>query len=689
LKTTGKLDNHDNNDNKDNHDNNDNLLKMKLFNKILIANRGEIAVRIIKAAKLMGIQTVAVYSRPDAEALHTRLADESYFIGEQDLADSYLNVDKIMNIAKQSNCEAIHPGYGFLSENPILVSECNESGIAFIGPSTKAIELMGNKVQSRAFVTELGVPMTKGATGTIEELKAAANYIPLPILVKAAAGGGGKGMRIVNNLDDLDEIIESTSREALSYFGDDEVFIEQFIEDPRHIEIQIIGDKHGNVIHLYERECSIQRRYQKIIEESPSPTLNQETREKMGQAAVDIAKAIEYDSVGTIEFLVDKNMNFYFLEMNTRVQVEHPVTEMVTGVDIVKEQIYIAAGEALSYEQNDIMQKGHAIEARVYAEEPENDFRPAPGVINFYSEPKGEGIRVDAGLNKAQEIKSFFDPMVSKLIVWEEDREKAIQKLQHSLKEYIVLGISTNIPFMLSLIASNDFLTNKISTKYCDLLAKEIVANSQTEKDDINKDILAAAYLARLFYPKDIAENIWNRIGYWRMNMEFKLSFGDDNRAYSIVEKEDAVFSFTDSFNQYVVELLEFHPDFIRIGIDEEAYLVYISENENGGFDMSYEGHVFHLEDYGILRDQDFYEATEDATSGSMIKSPMPGKLIKVLAEKGATVKKGDTLLIVEAMKMENNLLAPRDGIVEDIMAKEGEMVDGSKVLLTLVEEDE
>ena len=657
--------------------------------KILIANRGEIAVRIIKAAKSLNIATVAVYSEADSESWHIEMADEAWCIGEQSLSDTYLNIPKIIDVALETSCDAIHPGYGFLAENPALVEACVANDLIFIGPSVKAIQLMGNKIEARAFVDKLNIPMTKAVIGSPEEMLKYAKGIELPILVKAAAGGGGKGMRIVHDMAELKETIEATSREAEAYFGDGEVFIEKYIEDPRHIEVQVLGDTYGDVIHLYERECSIQRRYQKIIEESPSPSLTPAVRRKITKAAVEISKAIGYYSAGTIEFLVDKDLNFYFLEMNTRVQVEHPVTEMVTAVDIVKEQIYIAAGEALSYEQNDIRQTGHAIEARIYAEEPENDFRPAPGVISYYREPKGEGVRVDAGINKAQEIKSFFDPMVSKLIVWEEDREKAIQKLQHALKDYIVLGISTNIPFMLSLIASDDYLTNNISTKYCDIHAKSIVEVSQTLKEDFNKDIIAAAYLARLLYPKNIEKSVWNQIGYWRINMDFSFSFDGEAKSYSIVDKEDTVFSFTDSFNQYAVELLEYQTDFVRIGIDEEAYQVFISEDAKGEFDISYDGFVFHLIDDGLLKVSDFYEASETAGSGNVIKSPMPGKLIKVLTSKGAVVKKGEPLLIVEAMKMENNLIASRDGIVEDIMAKEGEMVDGSKVLLTLVEEKE
>jgi len=325
---------------------------MKLFSKILIANRGEIAVRIIKSARELGINTVSIYSEADKTALHVKMADESYQIGQQELSETYLNIDKIIAIAKLAGADAIHPGYGFLAENPDLVAACDRENIVFIGPSVKSIKLMGNKIEARKLVREIGIPMTEGATGSIDEIIAKTKNIPLPLLVKAAAGGGGKGMRIVRDREALKDTIEATSREAKSYFGDGEVYVEQYIEEPRHIEIQVIGDKLGNVVHLYERECSIQRRYQKIIEESPSPTLNQEVREEMGKSAANIAASIGYDSAGTIEFLVDKNLRFYFLEMNTRIQVEHPVTELVTGIDIVKEQILVAAGNPLSLKQS-------------------------------------------------------------------------------------------------------------------------------------------------------------------------------------------------------------------------------------------------------------------------------------------------------------------------------------------------
>jgi len=658
-----------------------------MFKKILIANRGEIAVRIIKAAKALNISTVAVYSEADKDGLHIQMAEEAWCIGKEALADTYLNVDKIIDVALQSEAEAIHPGYGFLSENPTLVAACEKNNIVFIGPSVKAISLMGNKIEARAFVEKLGVPMTKGVTGSPDELKKLAKNIELPILVKAAAGGGGKGMRIVRDWDDLNTVIESTSREAQSYFGDPEVFVEKYVENPRHIEIQVLGDHHGNIIHLYERECSIQRRYQKIIEESPSPTLNQEVREKMGQSAVDIAKAIGYSSAGTIEFLVDKDLNYYFLEMNTRIQVEHPVTEMVTGVDLVQEQIKIAAGNKLSYQQPDITQNGHAIEARIYAEEPENDFLPAPGQIDFLKEASGENIRVDTGLTGAVEIKSFFDPMISKLIVWNENRELAIQDLKKALQEYLVLGISTNIPFMLQILHETDYLNNEISTKYCDTRTTEIIQNSKNRKAALNKDIIAAAYLAHKVKPPQKNTSVWTQIGYWRMLMEFELEIDGYLNRYALNRFTEKCFELKTAENSYKAAWISVQDHVVELDFAGEHYQVYLAKNAHGQINASVNGFYFQLNDPGSLHQMDFYESLYEGDAENALKSPMPGKLIKVLVKAGEEVIKGQTLLIVEAMKMENNIVAPRDGQVEEIFAKEGDAVDSSKVLLGLKEE--
>ncbi len=663
---------------------------MKIFNKILIANRGEIAVRVIKAAQKMGIQTVAIYSRPDANALHTQLADETYFIGEQDLSDSYLNVDKIIEIAKHSNSDAIHPGYGFLSENHRLVAECERTGITFIGPNTKAIQLMGNKVESRAFVEALGVPMTKGATGSIEELKSAALKIKMPILVKAAAGGGGKGMRIVNNIEELDEVIEATSREALSYFGDSEVFIEQFIVNPRHIEIQVIGDKYGNVIHLYERECSIQRRYQKIIEESPSPTLDQITREKMGKAAVEIAKSINYDSAGTIEFLVDKDLNFYFLEMNTRIQVEHPVTEMVTGIDIVGEQIKVAAGNKLSLTQNDIKQNGHAIEARIYAEEPENNYRPSPGDISYYRTPKGDNIRIDAALNSPTTIHSFFDPMISKLIAFGESREIANERLIQALKHYVINGINTNISFLIAMLNSDAFINNHISTKFCDDNTNTIIDAIEEQRSKINLNQIICTYLVHNFNRnKNDKNSIWSQIGYWRSQQQIEVLYDEEPILVEVDSIDNNNYIFNIDNNEYKCILKEYSDDFIRLNINSHCQKMYISEDGENGTIVNTNSFAFKLKRVDILYDTDFFISEDEAGKGNIVKSPMPGKVIKIDVNIGDEVKKGSRLLVVEAMKMENNITAPRDGKIAGIGTKEGEMVDGNTSLVIFETEDE
>ncbi|NPD83500.1 acetyl-CoA carboxylase biotin carboxylase subunit [Lentimicrobium sp. L6] len=659
---------------------------MKKFNKILIANRGEIAVRIIKAAQKMGITSMAVYSQADKDSLHIRKADEAFCIGEESLSETYLNVGKIMEIALKHGADAIHPGYGFLAENPELVAACEKNDIVFIGPSSRAIQLMGNKIEARAFVDSLKIPMTKGVTGSPEELLSLAKNIELPILVKAAAGGGGKGMRIVRDWNDLESVIESTSREALAYFGDAEVYVEKFIENPRHIEIQLLGDQFGNVIHLYERECSIQRRYQKIIEESPSPTLDQATREKMGKAAVDIAKAINYTSAGTIEFLVDSDLNYYFLEMNTRIQVEHPVTEMVTGVDLVQEQIRIAQGEELSWKQEDIKQNGHAIEARVYAEEPENDFRPAPGFVSYYKEPKGVHIRVDSAIDQAVEIKSFFDPMISKLVVWEENRSKAITKMMASLEEFVILGLSTNIPFMLALMKEEDYILNYISTKYCDTHASQILKSAEAYHLNMDRNILGAAYASIKIASSNSPHNIWEKIAYWRLQMDFQWKLGEEFLSYQLMEVKPSSFRLKNGQDILPVEILSVKNNCIDLSIDNKEERVYFVKKDEAHILFNWKGQVFKLEDLEVLVQEDFYESSHEAETSDILKSPMPGKVIKVLVEEGGEVKKGQTLLIVEAMKMENNILASRDGKIEEILVQEGEMVDNTKILLRLEE---
>lgn len=422
-----------------------------MFKKMLIANRGEIAVRIIRACQEMGIATVAVYSEADADALHVRMADEAYLLGPAPSNESYLRTDKIFEVLQHTGADSVHPGYGFLSENAEFAKALAAKGICLIGPSPEAMTLMGSKIAAKETMENAGVPTVPGYFGddqSLSRLQKEAQRIGFPLLVKASAGGGGKGMRVVPAPDELAESLAAAQREALNAFGDDTVFLERYFEKVRHIEFQIMADHHGNTVHIFERECSIQRRHQKIVEESPSVALNDELRQTMGEAAIQAAKAVNYTNAGTVEMLLDAEGSFYFLEMNTRLQVEHPITEMVSGVDLVKTQITVAAGQPLPFTQSDLIARGHAIEVRIYAEDPDQNFMPTTGLVSFLKEPSGEGVRVDSALYTNYEVTPYYDPMLSKLIVHGSNRENAIQKMQSALKEYVLMGLTTNINYL-------------------------------------------------------------------------------------------------------------------------------------------------------------------------------------------------------------------------------------------------
>jgi len=436
--------------------------------KILVANRGEIALRVMRSAKEMGIKTVAVYSEADRNALHVQYADEAVLIGPPPSNQSYLLGDKIIEVCKKLDVDAIHPGYGFLSENAEFAKNVNEAGIIFIGPSIHAIEVMGDKLSAKAAVKNYDIPMVPGtdeAMTDIEDAKNIANEIGYPILIKASAGGGGKGMRIVSKVNDFEEQMELAVNEATSAFGNGSVFIEKYVKSPRHIEIQVLADTHSNIIHLFERECSIQRRHQKVIEEAPSTILTPELREQMGQSAVDVAKACNYIGAGTVEFLFD-NGKYYFLEMNTRLQVEHPVTEFITGIDLVKEQIKIARGEKLSFEQNDIELRGHSIELRVYAEDPNNNFLPDIGKLKLYKRPQGNGVRVDDGYDEGMNIPIYYDPMIAKLVTYGQNRQEAIERMKRAIDEYRIIGIETTLPFGKFVMETDSFISGNYNTHF-------------------------------------------------------------------------------------------------------------------------------------------------------------------------------------------------------------------------------
>lgn len=440
-----------------------------MFTKILIANRGEIAVRIIRTCQEMGIACVAVYSTADATAPHVWLADEAAEIGPAPATESYLRIDKLVEMAIRHGCDAIHPGYGFLAENPDFAAAVTTAGLTWIGPAADTMRIMGSKTAARAAMEVVGVPIASGyqEDGTDDSLVAAAQRIGFPLMVKAAAGGGGKGMRLVQHVDDLAAALPAARREAKQAFGSEQLFLERMIERPRHIEFQIIGDHHGNVVHLFERECSIQRRHQKIIEETPAPHFEESLRQRMGEAAVAAARAVNYRNAGTVEFLVDPQGDFYFLEMNTRLQVEHPITELVTGIDLVRTQIDVAAGQALPFAQRDITQRGNAIECRIYAEDATNGFLPSTGTLDLVKEPIGPGIRVDSGVVSGSEISHYYDPMLAKLIVSAVDRHAALQKMQQALRQFIILGEPvTNIAFLQAVLAHSAFMEGSITTDF-------------------------------------------------------------------------------------------------------------------------------------------------------------------------------------------------------------------------------
>jgi acetyl-CoA carboxylase, biotin carboxylase subunit len=496
-----------------------------MIKKVLIANRGEIAVRIIRACRALDIKSVAVYSEVDKNALHVQLADEVYCIGPASPLESYLNVDKIIETARKSGADAIHPGYGFLAENHNFAARCEKEGLIFVGPPSEAIRKMGNKVESRTLMKKSGVPIVPGTDSSnlpFDEVAKFAAKAGYPVLVKAAAGGGGKGMRIVESEDKLKSSLEAAMREAKGAFSDESVYIEKYLKKPRHVEFQVLADSHGNIVYLFERECSIQRRHQKIVEETPSVIVDPVMREKMGKAAVNAALAVGYVNAGTVEFLVDENKNFYFLEMNTRIQVEHPITEMVVGVDLVKWQLKIASGEELTFKQDNLSQRGHSIECRIYAEDPVNNFLPSPGKILFQKEPSGPGVRLDNGIFSGYEVTPNYDPILSKLVVWDENRDSAIKRMIDALDDYVILGVKTTISFLRDVMLHPEFVKGNTTTDFID---KNLKGKPKVEHKELIDLSLVAAALSESTLKRGMTSGAtitglptpWETIGKWEI----------------------------------------------------------------------------------------------------------------------------------------------------------------------------
>ena len=662
-------------------------MNSRKINKVLIANRGEIAVRIIKTLRRLHIASVAVFADNDAHALHRRMADEACPLGNGALKDTYLNIQKIIDAALDAGADAIHPGYGFLSESPELAEACEANNLIFIGPDANSIRLMGNKIAARKIAVKNDIPVTFGMMGSHEEILENADELPYPILIKAAAGGGGKGMHIVWDKDDLCPEMERATREAEKFFGDGTVFVEQYIENPRHIEVQVLADHFGNVVHLGERECTIQRRYQKIIEESPSPTLDEQKRQQICETAVRLCKAIGYRNAGTVEFLVDQNLNFYFLEMNTRIQVEHPVTEMRSGIDIVEEQIRIARGKEMGWTQENIQLQGHAIELRIYAEDPENGFLPSPGKVTAYHEPQVRGARVDSSIDGACVISEAYDPMIAKLSCQGKSRQAAIDTASSALKEFIIQGLTTNKAYLWEVIRNEDFINNNISTSFCsnhqDVLLKAL---NESRKNQSVNDIVAA-FLMYDFCKKQVEQrpdNVWEEIGYWRYQMQITVDVEGTKVPVSLRTAEAKKICGMIGETPFLAEFIQYDSNQLKIMLNGRTETVYCSVNDEQKTIVNFHGLNFACFRTDQLNATLDYACKESVNDKSRLVSPMPGKVVKINVKEGDEVYEGMIMMVVEAMKMENNITASGKAKVKRILVTEGQMVDNKMQLLEL-----
>lgn len=671
---------------------------MALFDKILIANRGEIACRVIRSARQLGIATVAVYSDADADAMHVQMADEACRLGPAEVGKSYLLGDKILDAAKRTGAQAIHPGYGFLSENADFADACEAAGIVFIGPRAESIRKMGLKGAAKSIMEEAEVPVVPGYHGDEQDLPhlmAEAKRIGFPVLIKAVAGGGGKGMRRVDSADDFAKALEGAKREGQSAFGNDRVLIEKYLVKPRHIEVQVFADSHGNAVHLFERDCSIQRRHQKVVEEAPAPDMPESMRQRMGEAAVAAAKAIGYRGAGTIEFIADvseglREDRFYFMEMNTRLQVEHPVTEMITGQDLVEWQIRVAAGAELPLTQDDLSINGHAIEVRLYAENPARMFLPATGPLTRLEFPaEGDGVRVDTGVRQGDQVTPYYDPMIAKIITYGKDRTTAISRMQGVLANTKVVGFTTNLFFLGHVMAHPAFAEADLDTGFIDRHVDALVP-ATPEVDD---RVLAFATLFKLAKRQQDQEvcnagdpySPWNNVSGWRLN-------GDGEEVVSF-HGNDAPIAVKVHYPRgggYVLDLpgqeglradalLDGDTLTAILGGDRVRATVVRTGNT---LTVVHGGHEWKLQLIDPL-DVDL----DDEGAGGSIVAPLPGKIIKVMASAGDTVKKGDGLMILEAMKMEHTISAPSSGKLSEIFFAEGDQVDEGATLLAMEDE--
>ncbi len=664
---------------------------MSKITKLLVANRGEIAIRIFKTCREMGIATVAIFSDADENALFVKMADEAVRIGGKQPNESYLVMDKIIDAAKRIGANAIHPGYGFLSERAEFAKRCVEENIIWVGPHPKAIEVMGSKIGAKKIMQSHNVPTIPGYQGDDQSeatIKAKAIEIGFPVLLKASAGGGGKGMRIIREAKELDKAINEAKSEALNGFGDDTLLIEKYFDTSRHVEFQIFGDKHGNALHLFERECSIQRRYQKVIEESPSPFITTETRQKMGAAAVAACKAIQYDNAGTVEFIVAPDQSFYFLEVNTRLQVEHPITEEVTGLDLVRLQIEVAQGNPIPFKQENISQNGHAIEVRLYAEDAGNNFLPVSGKILDWIPANIEGLRYDTGIESGSEISTYYDPMIAKVISKGKDRKEAIARLSKGLQETVCTGFTTNKNFLIAILNNEDFQKGNFDTRFLD---KKFQYDGEHYSQE-TLDILTCALIHFRFLQRENNRTIAQGVpAGWRNNFyqaqkesysykgfEFPISYTNQNGELQITFADK---KFTSNYYpQTAVSRLSTVDNFIVFEINNIRRKFFISENGNQYFVQSPQ-----LGQIVLNSIERFQLPVEETVKGGYI-APMPGDITTVLVKPGDIIKSGDALLKMISMKMESTIEAHSDGEVEEVFVTDKQFVEAGTLLLKMRE---
>lgn len=683
----------------------------KPFNKLLVANRGEIACRVMKTCKKLGIKTVAVYSEPDAKGVHVQMADEAVCIGPAASAESYLRIDRILDAIEQTGAEAVHPGYGFLSENSEFSNALAERGVKFVGPGKYAIDCMGDKIASKKIALEAKVNTIPGHVGAVEgdsELLKVANEIGYPVMIKASAGGGGKGMRIAWNDEEAIQGLRLSKQEAAASFGDDTIFVEKFVEEPRHIEIQVVCDAHGNGIYLNERECSVQRRNQKVIEEAPSVFLDPSTRAAMGKQAVQLAKAVNYESAGTVEFLVDKNKDFYFLEMNTRLQVEHPITELITGVDLVEQMLRVAAGEKLSITQDDIGINGWALESRVYAEDPYREFLPSTGLLTGYKEPTGAGVRTDSGVREGSEISMFYDPMISKLCTWGKDRTEALALMRRALDEYQIRGVRHNVPFLRALCDHPSFIAGDLTTNFIAEHYPEGFAGVEMSSDEWASFAasVAALYRASLRAKASlsgmstadadawVAEQISSfvaRVGGGPTLAVTCEGVSGPQDALSI-DVLDEVSGDRSSVHVaapgYTEGAASCEAEVFRAGLDgvRTDVLVQVLASEAPRYKMTFKGEEFVVDVLTPRANElsQFMPEVEELDMSKLVVSPMPGLVFSLAVKEGDQVKAGQEVCVVEAMKMQNALVVPVSGTIAKVNVKTGESVDADQILIEL-----